>query len=262
MAEVGNTPIVSRVQSRFHMDWAIEAILKPTRTLEKIVSDGKANWLTPLLILSVAAILGVLVAAPMKPTSTGGEASSLPPEYQYYSPEQLAQIEQANTVANGPVFRYVFPIGLSVAKVWLGWLIVGASLHLILTLIGGRSSSSAMMNMVAWAGLPFAIREIVRIFYMLVTKGLIQSPGLSGFAPQDGGTAGLILVQLLRLNDVYWIWHVILLVIGVRAQKGLTPVKVAWSVVVIQVLALIVQVIPGVLSAQFAQLNIIRPFFF
>lgn len=262
MASTERNSIAPQLKSRFHFDWAVQTLLKPTSTLEKIVADARANWLTPLLILTITAILSVLVAAPMKQVTVEVEGGFISPEYQYYSPEQLEQLEQARSVASGPVFTVVFPIGLAVAKIWLGWLMVGAGLHLVLTLMGGRSSSSAVMNMVAWTGLPFVLRDLVRILYMLTTQSLIQYPGLSGFAPQDAGTAGLILMQLLRVVDAYWIWHVILLVMGVRTQKSLASAKAIWSVVIIQILALALQIVPGVLSAKLSQLNIIRPFFF
>jgi hypothetical protein len=202
----------------------------------------------------------VLVGMISEDAALSGQAN-LPPSFQYYTPEQKAQIEKALSVSNGPVFTYVFPIILSIGKIWVGWLLVGAGLHLLLTLMGGRSSSRSIMNMAAWAGLPFAVRELIRACYLLLSQDLIRFPGLSGFAPVEVGTMNLFVAELLKQVDFYWIWHVALLILGVRLLKDLTAFKVVLSVVIVQVLAIGLQTLPGLLAAQTGNLTIIRPFF-
>jgi hypothetical protein len=169
---------------------------------------------------------------------------------------------QAQAAASGPVFLYVFPSILSALSVWVGWLIVVGLLHLVFTLLGARSSTRTAMNLVAWAGLPFAVRDLVRIGYMVATRQLVGHPGLSGFAPGDGGTVSLFLAELLKSFDLYLVWHMLLLVLGVRVAETL-PAGKAWGGVLITiVIVLLLQALPGFATAQFSGLSIIRPFFF
>lgn len=39
---------------------------------------------------------------------------------------------------------------------------MGGLLHLVLTMLGGRDSTGGALNIVAWAALPFALRDLVR----------------------------------------------------------------------------------------------------
>ena len=117
------------------------------------------------------------------------------------------------------------------------------------------------MNVAAWAGLPFAVREVVQACYLLLSQDLIRFPGLSGFAPVEVGTLNLFVAELLKQMDLYWIWHIALLMLGVRLLKDLSAVKAILSVVVIQLLAMGLQTLPGLLAGQLGNLTIIRPFF-
>src|SRR5688572_3680245 len=116
---------------------------------------------------------------------------------------------QAQQATQGPVFLYIIPMLGSLTGLWVGWLLLAALLHFGSTLLGGRGSMQSALNIVAWASLPFAIRDILRIIFILATGHAIVSPGLSGFA----STPGLV-SQLLTRLDIFLIWHVVLLVIG------------------------------------------------
>jgi hypothetical protein len=243
------------------MEWVLPALFRPKITFEKILKDYRSNWSTPLILLMLLTVLQVVLVGMISEDASLSGQVNLPPSFQYYTPEQQAQIEKALSVSNGPVFTYVFPLLLSIGKIWVGWLLVGAGLHLLLTLMGGRSSSRSIMNLAAWAGLPFAVREVIRASYLLFSQDLIRFPGLSGFAPVDVGTLNLFVAELLKQVDLYWIWHVALLLLGVRLLKDISPFKVVLSVVLIQVLAVSLQTLPGMLAAQMGNLTIIRPFF-
>jgi len=149
-----------------------------------------------------------------------------------------------------------------VAVVWIGWLITGGVLHLVSTILGGRSTSLAVLNIAAWSGLPFALRAGLRAGFILLAGRAIAGPGLAGFVSSD--SAGLLLFgrQLLAAIDVYLIWHMVLLGLGLAALGGLTRGKVFASVVVTEVVALLVQAIPAAILASLAGLTIVRPFLF
>ena len=186
---------------------------------------------------------------------------NLPPDFQYYSPEQQAQFQQAMAATSSPVFLYVFPALVALSRVWIGWLLVGGLLHLVMTLLGGRGDTGAAMNLVAWAALPFALRDIVRIIAMLASQQLIASPGLSGFAPASEGFGPLFLVGLLGSVDIYLIWYSLLLVLGVRLGNGISRVKALSAVFLILILIFSAQAALVAFAGQLGGLTIIRPFF-
>jgi energy-converting hydrogenase Eha subunit B len=118
------------------------------------------------------------------------------------------------------------------------------------------------MNLVAWAALPFGVRDLVRGLYLLLGHRLIQAPGLSGLIGSEASAAALFAGQLLALVDVYLIWHLALLVIGVRAQSDPGRGRAWASVGITQAVALLLQVLPAYLVGRLASLTIARPFLF
>jgi hypothetical protein len=234
---------------------------RPKATFRSINEQNRGVWRLPMLILTLATLASILVAGSIKQQIALNSTPELPPDFQYFSPEQQAQVMQAMQATSGPVFIYVFPAIVALLGIWLGWLLVGGLLHLAVTLFGGRGETIYTMNLVAWASLPLVLRELVRAVSMLVTGQLINSPGLSGFAPADPTGSTTYLSAILAAIDIYLLWHIVLLVIGVRVGNGLSLVKsiiaVLLTVGIVTGLAALLETLAGRLGS----LTIIRPFF-
>src|SRR3990172_9599531 len=161
-----------------------------------------------------------------------------------------------------PTFLYVLPGIGAVASVWIGWLVTGGVLHLVATLFGGRSTSMSVLNVAAWSGLPLALRSAVRAGFILLAGRAIAGPGLAGFVASDATGAALFGRQLLAAIDIYVLWHVVLLGVGLLALGGLSRGKVVASVAATEVVALLLQAVPAAILASLAGLTIVRPFLF
>jgi hypothetical protein len=254
-------PTIERPR-RFHFDWVLPTLFKPRLAFERIANQTRAVWLTPLLILTITSLISIYAHGWVRiQTGQIGQIET-PPDFQYYSPEQQAQFMQAAQAQQGPVFVYVLPAIGVIAKVWFGWLIIGGIIHLVMTLMGGRGATGAAMNVVAWAGLAYALRDVVQIIYMLVKKATIQSYGLSGFSPVGEGAFFLFINELLALIDIYLIWYVLLIIVGVRAAGGLSRSKAIFSVVFTILGVTAIQALVGMFAAQMGNISIVRPFFF
>ncbi len=245
---------------RFRFDWIMPVLRHPRAALAEITAQLQGVWLTPLLLLTISGLLLVAVAGPIKITAAQMGGVELPPEAEFWTPEQQAAWFQAQQATSGPVFVYVFPALLTVLGVWFGWLIVAGLLHLVLTLLGGRVTSGSTLNLVAWASLPFVIRDLVRVAFMLYSKQLVDSPGLAGFAPAGEGIVPAFLTEMLKHIDLYGLWFAVLMVIGVRAASGLRSSKALTAVLITLAVVLLLMVLPGVLAAQFGGLGGAIPF--
>ncbi|MCA9974038.1 MAG: YIP1 family protein [Anaerolineales bacterium] len=246
---------------RWRFDWLPSLLFRPRRALAQIAAAETAVWQTPIALLAVTALIRALVAGGIRQAAAAMGQMQLPPGWEYYTPEQQAQFQQAMSATSGPVFVYLLPAVMAVLGVVLGWLVLGWVLHLLLTLFGGRGSSQQALNVVAWALLPAAIRDVVRIVAMWNSGQLLGSLGLSGFAPDGEGTLAVLLVALLALVDLYLLWQIGLLALGARLAANVSRVK-AWSAVLItMILILALRVAPALLAAQFGDLTVIRPFF-
>lgn len=243
----------------FH--WVLPSLFKPRHTYKEIAAQNRAVWLLPMLIFSLTSIAEVLASGWLKQMAALAGQVTLPPDFEFMTPEQQAQIMQAIQASSGPVFMYVFPVLAVLIKIWLGWLLVGGVIHLVLTLLGGRGHTPATMNVVAWASLPFAVRALVRALALIATRQLIEHPGLSGFAPTDGLDMSLYLTALLGFVDIYLIWHLVLLVIGSREVSNLSGGK-AWGGILGTLLLLTaLQALISFGIQKASGLTIIRPFF-
>ncbi len=260
MSEAVLSPL-EETPRRFPLPWLLEVIFYPRVTMKKVAAQARSAWLAPILLLSLTAVILVLVTGPVKLAELQSKGPELPADYQYWSPEQQAQFMQTSQQTQGPVFIYVFPALLAVGQVWIGWLLVGGALHLVLTLSGGRSSSTTSLNLVAWAAVPFAIRDIIRIIAIQSSHALIANPGLSGFAPAGAGI-NIFLSKLLALIDVFVVWHIVLLAIGARSANDLSRRKAWGSVVIVILLALALQALLAYGFSLLGGLNIARPFLF
>jgi hypothetical protein len=246
---------------RLHFGWLVSILFRPRRTFERILEAGGNAYLTPLLVISIFAILAILVAAPIHKQAALSGVVEYPPDFQYWSPEMQAQFEAGAQSGSSPAFLYIFPAISALASIWLSWLLFSAILHLSLTIAGSRSSFLSVMNVTAWASVPVILRHIIQIIAMLATKQLVSSPGLLGFAPVGDTSLVQYTASVLPLIDLYFIWQMILVMVGVKPLSGLSTGKVIGSVLVATLISLALFALPGFAAKKLGNLSIIRPFF-
>jgi hypothetical protein len=231
-------------------------LFRPRQVFQEVASESRATWLTPMLLLSLTAILVVVVAGYLQSRAAMMGEIPLPPDWEFWTPEMQSNYMQAQQATQGPVFNYVMPLIGSLTGLWVGWLLLAGLLHFGSTLLGGRGSMQSALNIVAWASLPFAVRDLLRIIFILAVGHAIVSPGLSGFTTTPG-----FIAQLLARLDIFMIWHVILLIIGFALTDGLPRGKAVTAVLVVMLLVLFAQAGLGALTSRFGGLAVQRPFF-
>jgi hypothetical protein len=245
-----------RSARRYDFSRMLATLFHPHQAFAEMASGSRPVWLTPMLVLSVTASLAVIVAGYLKSRAALMGEIPLPPDWQFWTPEMQNNYMQAQQATQGSVFTYVIPFVGALAALWLGWLVLAGLLHLGSTLLGGRGSMQSALNIVAWASLPFAIRDILRIVFMLSAGHVITSAGLSGFAASAG-----FLSQLLARTDVFLVWSVVLLVIGLGVADGLPRGKAFAGVVIVMLIVLLAQAGLGALGSGLGEVVVQRPFF-
>jgi hypothetical protein len=209
-----------------------------------------------MLVLTLTTALVVIASGYFKSRAAMMGDVQLPPDWQYWSPDMQEDFMKAQQATQGATYVYVIPAVGALTALWLGWVIVGGLLHLGSTLLGGRGSMQSALNVAAWASLPFAIRDLLRIIFMVSEGHVIQSPGLSGFTMSPG-----FLTQVLARVDLFWLWYLILLVIGLAIADGLPRNKAFVGVAVVLLLILAAQAGIGNLTSGIGGQPTQRPFF-
>jgi len=251
-----DTTLRQQPARRFDLPRLQAMLFRPRQAFEEVTSEARATWLTPMLVWTITAILVVMVAGNLKARAAAMGEIQLPQDWQYWTPEMQENYMRAQQATQSPVFLYVMPMLGSLAGLWVGWLLLAALLHFGSTLLGGRGSMQGALNIVAWASLPFALRNLLRIVFMLSAGHAIVSPGLSGFAAAPGFVA-----QLLTRLDIFLIWNIILLVIGFGIADSLPRTKAVTGVLVVMVLVLLAQAGLGALGSGLGGSAVQRPFF-
>jgi hypothetical protein len=208
-----------------------------------------------MLVLSVTLIMFLVVSGFLKGRAAAMGEVSLPVDWEWWTTEMQNNYMQAMQATQGPVFLYVIPLVLGLIKLWLGWFIVSGLLHLVSTLFGGRGTMGSSQNLVAWAKLPFAVRDLLRVIFMLIVGHPIVSPGLSGFATSS------FLSQILANLDIFLIWYTLLMAVGLARVDNLPRGKAVAAVLIVIVAVLLIQAGLGALSANLGGMMVYRPFF-
>lgn len=255
-----DTPVAAQRSTPWK--WLFQILFLPGRTMSAIAKQERSVWAIPLILLTLLTIAHVLVAAPLRQQEAMNNAGALPDNYQYMSPEQQEQYNQAQQSKSGTAMTTIFPGISALIGLWLGWFILGGVLHLVLTLLGSRSTTISAYNLVGWASLPFAIRLCVQIGAMLIDHRLISSPGISGFIASDSSGIWMYVRVLLSMVDIYLIWQIILLVVGAASIPGLTRIKALGGVLSAVLVLLALSALPGFIFAQLSGLDVSRSFFF
>ena len=155
---------------RFDFPRLLSTLIHPRRTFGEMAAEPRSTWLTPMLLLSVTAILVVIVTGYLKTRAAMMGEVQLPPDWQYWSPDMQNNYMQAQQATQGTTFVYIIPLVGAITTLWVGWVIMAGLLHLGSTLLGGRGSMLGALNIVAWASLPFVIRDLLRVLYMFSVK--------------------------------------------------------------------------------------------
>lgn len=235
--------------------------LQPTRTLRTILTGDRGLWAMPLLLLSLSSILLVMFSAPILHAEKLANPPPPPRDFDYFPPEMQEEYFEALEVINGPMFMYVFPLVMSLSKVWFGWLLVGGVLHLVLTLLGARSSSKSMLVLAAWSGLPYVLRDAVRIVYALASDRLVAYPGLSGHLDEAFISANPFLAEMTSFIDLYLLWQCGLILVGLSVLNPNGKTRSALSVALVLLMMLTFQTLPGFLGDSLGSMKVIRPYF-
>ena len=240
---------------RFQFSRISEVLLQPQHTFSILVAEN-TGWQFPMLALSISSTLVIIISGFLKARAASMGEVTLPPDWQWWTPDMQNNYMQAQQSMQGPVFNYVIPLVGALLGLWLGWLILGALLHFGSTLFGGRGSMQSALTITAWASLPFLVRDGLRIVYLLITQHPIQSPGLSGFT----SNAAFVSQMLSRL-DLFYIWSIFLLIIGFSITDNMPRNKSISNVLIVSILLLLVQSGIGSLLSGLSGLAVQRPFF-
>ncbi|MEL7626602.1 MAG: YIP1 family protein [Anaerolineaceae bacterium] len=237
-----------------YLKWLFQMFYKPRATLTKVGAEDVSNKRTPLLFISIMVILAVLIAAPVK-TQQLQMGATLPDDFQWWSEQQQQEYLDAQQNKSSPVFMIVFPAATGILGYLVFSLLMASILYLSLTLAGSRAPRMKVGNVVAWAMVPFGIRELVKFFVVGSSKQLVENPGLSNLVDAEAKGFSAFLRGVLGSIDLYWLVFVIFLVIGAILISGLKKSKALVTTIVAVLIMLLLQGVPNLVTSLLGGLS-------
>jgi Yip1 domain len=185
---------------------------------------------------------------------------------------------------SNPANDFLFSYGLPVAEAFGGWLLTTILIVAFAWILGGRPTTSGMLRLSSWALVPLIVRFVVVIIAMVATQK-IPAQGLSrAFTPSaavvsgdgnvntdsgaDGGPKRVIVSigpggvgnfeapsfgtlffnTMLNSLDLYTVWQLALLAIGLSALARLSWIKAILVTVLYWVISLAIATLPLLLG--------------
>lgn len=175
-----------------------------------------------------------------------------------FGPAGAASVNVTSGETN-PASDWFFTYGLPVLQALGGWFLMTLLLLGLAWVLGGRPSGGAMLRLSSWASLPVMVRLVVVLITMLITqripvqglsrafaptnnavissdstgggdatslKPVIVTVGPGGASNFQGPSFGQLFVDSLLSNlDIYTVWQLVLLIIGLGAVAQISWLK-------------------------------------
>jgi FtsH-binding integral membrane protein len=127
-------------------------------------------------------------------------------------------------------------------------------LFFISYLFGTEYKYKQMVTLVLWSWWPFALRDLVQAVYVLINGQLVINRGFSflvasGDQVQD---AGNVVYGLLSQVDLFLVWHLLLVAVGLAVTTRSTTIKTAIGTVAYWALTALVGLAPTLLGSLMA----------
>ncbi len=225
---------------------------QPKKTLRYVIKEPRwPLWLAPVLIILVATIIVTVVSAPLLSELSRQQAEEQMQAQMASIPEEQAeQVRSTMDTFTSPLFVGAMGIAFTVLGLILTWLFRGALLFFIGYLLGTDNRYIQMVTLVLWAWLPFALRDLVQAIYVLLNGQLAINKGLS-FLVASGDqaqNAGNLLYGFLGQIDIFLVWHLLLVGIGIAVSTRSTTTKTALATIGYWIVTALIGLSPALLQ--------------
>jgi len=220
---------------------------RPTATFKAVLARRKwRTWAMPLLVVLLCFAVMTVIGAPY-----GVEIARQQAERQLSTmPAEQAEAARAS-MGTFTSLPFILATGLVMGAIILiiGLLAQAAILYFGALVAGGEVEFGPVFTMSVWTRLPTALRMLVQAGFMLVAKRSIQYPGLAALVATGDmmKDAQNPMVALLGRLDLFWVWHLLLVVLGLSVVARFSRFKSLVLTVILAALSLAATVVPSLL---------------
>lgn len=228
----------------------VSIIDRPAVTMRYVGKKPGWAWLMPAFLVLVGLVVFSVVAAPYTSELALRQAqqqmASLPPQQ---AEEAAAQVER---FTSPPVMAAFSIVGGLITLVVI-WLLSSGILYFLGLVAGGEANFAQSFAILTWSWLPYALRNLILAGYVAY-RGQLINMGLS-FLVATGDQAKDTtnwLYGLLAQMDLFYLWHLILVIVGLAAVGRLSKTKATIVGLIYLAVTTALSLVPTLLGSMFS----------
>ena len=219
----------------------------PAHTFKQVLARRRWwVWALPLVLVLLSLAVLTVVSAPfsleLAREQVQQQLASMPAEQ-----GEAARAMMERTLS----LPYLIIMGLVSGLVMLVLAVLAQATFLYFGAVvsGGEVEFGPVFTVSAWSRLPFVIYFLTQAGYVALTRRMIEYQGLaflvsSGDLLQDARNP---MFGLLSQVNIFWLWHLLLIVVGLAVAARFSRVKALVLALLYAALALGLSVLPGLL---------------
>ena len=228
----------------------VGTIDRPAQAMQRVAAKPRF-WLLVAGLVIVSLVVLTAVSAPQAIELANERSQQVFDRLRANMTEEQARVvEQRGSMNLTPTRFWLSALGLGVVTMGLGWVLRGVVVHFSSMALGGVSTWASTFAVGVWSMFPFFVRDIVQAVYIATTKQLIEHQGLAflvsgGDWLQDSRN---LIYTLLSNVDLFALWHLVLLGIGISVATKISRTKGIVLAVIVWALFLGLKLVPVALS--------------
>jgi hypothetical protein len=201
----------------------VSVIDRPAATMSYVGKKPGWAWLTPALLVLVGLVVFSVVTAPLTSELALRQAqqqmASLPPQQAEQAAAQMEKFTSPPVIA-------AFGIVGGLITLAVIWLLAAGVLYFLGLVAGGEANFAQSFAILSWSWLPYFLRNLVLAAYIAYAGQMINQ-GLSFLVAtgDQAEDAANWLYVLLSQFDLFYLWHLVLVIVGLAAVGRLSKTK-------------------------------------
>jgi hypothetical protein len=228
----------------------VSIIDRPAVTMSYVGKKPGWAWVMPALLVLVGLVVFSVVTAPLTSELALRQAqqqmASLPAQQ---AEQAAAQVEK---FTSPPMMAAFSVVGGLVALVVI-WLLGAGILYFLGLVAGGEANFGQSFVILVWSWLPYALRNLVLAAYVAYS-GKLVSQGLSFLVAtgDQAKDAANWLYGLLSQVDLFYLWHLVLVIVGLAAVGRLSKTKATIVGLIYLAVTTALSLVPTLLGSMFS----------
>jgi hypothetical protein len=217
----------------------------------------KIYWFTAILVLLAIGIYSFISIPRVRefPEDTQVETPRMGRVSRPMSVERLifGQLRSFSNVGSfGNTMKYISSFSAPLGQI-ISWLFIALIYWGLLFIFRNKTKYSKILTIVVISAVPVLVSNLVNLFYTLFTGKMIIHQGLSGLVASGNVFAysSNLLYMILSRVDIFILWSLILLIIGIAISCKMKVWKSISIVLIVYILSIILVITTSSISMMF-----------